>query len=250
MIEFKSFNDQNFLTSYWLTGKQSYKDWLCLQENYSKKSIQHLKSFVFGLEHESTITLGLSAHKNLKDEIFLSSEKLKLQGIKILKVFRGGKTTIHSPGQLIIYPIFHLRQFGLKLKVYIDLLFQATIRFLKIYGILGLRNYKNPGIYTQRGKIAFLGLRVHRGVSSYGLAINVFNDLSLFSLIKTCGEKGQNFDSMGNFGISIHLKELFFSWVNEFLSVLKENKLKDSLGFKKSCLEREIHLGRKNSGEL
>ena len=180
--------------------------------------------WIFGLQHKSTITLGLRSMRERKRDVLISDEKIRENKIEVIPVLRGGKTTIHSPGQLMIYPILNLKSLGFKLRDYVEFLLNLTIDFLNFYGIKGYRKGKTEGLYTQKGKIVFIGLRVHRGVSSYGLAINVSNDLASFLMIRNCGKDEETFSSMHCYSVSEELDKLFFHWSDLFSSALMRRK--------------------------
>ena len=178
----------------WL-DRMSYQDSLKVQQNFIRQSQDTGSCYLLGLEHKSVITLGLSAKGQ---DILVSSSMLKQKGITVVWTKRGGKTTCHSPGQLVIYPIVPLKKLQISIKEYVYLLEDVTRDFLKHFGIDCLpRDLKKPAaIYTQKGKIAFFGIQVQKGIASHGLAININNDLNIFSLIRSCGIDSEKMDSM------------------------------------------------------
>jgi len=165
---------------------------------------------ILGFEHPSTITLGKRADP-LKD-ICASVKVLREKNIAIVGAERGGQATLHNPGQLVIYPMIHLRARGMKVRDYVHLLEDVTKRFLADYGIVACCRGSEPGLYTIKGKIAFFGIRVKHGMTSHGLAINVTNNLEEFNLIRSCGRAGESFVKMTDFGVQASLCELFDSW--------------------------------------
>lgn len=198
-------------------GLLFYSKWLRQQEEYLKESLERKKHWLLGLEHHPTITLGLSAEKDVKKNFLISEKKIREQNIEVIKVLRGGKAAFHSPGQLMIYPILNLRELKYsKLIYYIHFLLDTTIDFLDGYGIKGFKKQNKPGVFTKRGKIAFLGLRIHKGITSHGLAINISNDLSFFSMIRNCGLEQEAFDSMKNHFVFQKPQKLFDEWSNLF----------------------------------
>ncbi|KAF8851964.1 lipoyltransferase, partial [Acephala macrosclerotiorum] len=121
----------------------------------------------------------------------------------IVQTLRGGQTTFHGPGQLVIYPILDLKsQFpewkrGLSVRCYVNLLEQATIDTLDIWGLKGIRT-ENPGVWEEGGerKIAALGVHLRRNITSYGVGLNVNTDLRWFERIVACGLVGKGVTSM------------------------------------------------------
>lgn len=207
-------------------GLLSYPNWLQLQEKFFKKSLTQNKNFLFGLEHKKSITLGLRSFKNKEDNFLLPEEELRKQGIEIFYVLRGGQAALHSPGQLMIYPILNLNQLKLKLKDYIELLLDTTICFLDAHKIKAFKKKNEPGVFTKKGKMVFLGLRFHRGITSHGLALNVSNDLTLFSMIKNCGLEKTSFDSLNSHFIFKKNQDLFYDWCDLFLHHFQKTRHK------------------------
>lgn len=136
-------------------------------------------------EHPTVITLGKRG-QSLTD-VLTSMEVLREKNIKIIATDRGGQATLHNPGQLVIYPVVPLREWGLGVREYVECLERATAHYLAEYGMEVTRR-EEPGLYVDGQKIAAFGIRVDRGVTLHGLAININNDLESFSLIRQCGQ--------------------------------------------------------------
>lgn len=169
-------NSINF-ESQWL-GLVDYEKSLRVQEETWQKSFSQEKNFILGLEHPSVITLGKRGN---------SAEDLKEAKLPVVSVDRGGQATIHSPGQLVIYPIINLKKKQMGVREFIEGLNQTTIQLLQSYNMKAWWNEKSPGVYTHKGKVAFTGIRIDRGVSRHGISINIKNDLNLFQQIVSCG---------------------------------------------------------------
>lgn len=157
------------------------------------------------------ITLGRSAIP--EEEIKVQIDSLDDLNIQCYKVDRGGHATFHSPGQLVIYPILKLSSHGLTVRDYLCALQETTIEFFKQSGIKTHAKDDSPGIYTDKGKIAFFGIRIKKGVAFHGLSINVSNEMEDFSLIRSCGLNSESFDQMSFYGVSDSLEQLFLHWV-------------------------------------
>jgi len=170
---------------------------------------------ILGVEHPSVITLGRRAIPEEEIKIELSS--LEDLNIQCYKVERGGHATLHSPGQLVVYPIFNIQEYGLTVRDYLCALQKSTISFFKQIGIEVYAKEDSPGVYTKNGKIAFFGIRVKKGVTFHGLAINVTNELEDFSLIRSCGANVETFDKISSHGIQIPLNDLYTMWTDAFL---------------------------------
>ena len=137
------------------------------------------------------------------------------------EVRRGGEATLHTPGQLIIYPVLYLPAFSLKVKDFISTLEIITQKLLKDFGIVTNKEGSYAGLYTQRGKISFFGIHISHGVSQHGLAINVHNDLNLFQSIRSCGEPNRQHDKLSFYSqFSMSKKDLFFKWCKKALDEL------------------------------
>ena len=148
------------------------------------------------------------------EDILWPESRLKAHGLKTIKLRRGGEATLHAPGQLVIYPALALPLLKLKVRDYILCLESLTKEVLRELGIKTERTDKDSGLSTKRGKIAFFGVHISGGVSQHGLSVNVNNDLSLFSAIKSCGQGGRPHDSLALNGIDITAAELFRLWTS------------------------------------
>ncbi|MCB0350820.1 MAG: lipoyl(octanoyl) transferase LipB [Bdellovibrionales bacterium] len=173
---------------------------------------------ILGLEHPLTITLGKRA--DILKDIKAPIRELKAKQVAIVGVERGGQATIHNPGQLVIYPIINLRERGIRVRDYVHALEDVTKRFLADYGVTACCRGEEPGLYTIRGKIAFFGVRVKRGMTSHGVAINVSNNLEDFALIRSCGKEGEVFSSLNDFNVKVELEPLFRLWCDYFQTAL------------------------------
>ena len=176
-----------------------------------------------GFEYPVTITLGIRGQTSV--DLLESVEVLEKRGLFVIPTDRGGKATIHSPGQLVIYPILPLKNWGLGVKDYVDFLMETTSIWLSNYGV-DVKSCKGyPGLFSKKGKIVFIGVSVRKGVCFHGLSINVVNDLSLFSAIRVCGESEMNLDSIYPYPQSVELEPLFQQWCDCFSHKLKSLSL-------------------------
>lgn len=110
--------------------------------------------------------------------------------IPVIQVDRGGQVTYHGPGQLVAYLMLDLRRLGLGVRELVTAMEQSLVDVLAIYGIEAAPKADAPGVYVNGDKIASLGLRVSRGCSFHGLALNVDMDMSPFWRINPCGYAG------------------------------------------------------------
>lgn len=110
--------------------------------------------------------------------------------IPVVKVERGGQVTYHGPGQLVAYLMIDLRRLGLGPRDLVSAMERALVQTLRLYGIESAPHAEAPGVYVGAAKIASLGLRIRRGCSFHGLALNVDMDLEPFQRINPCGYAG------------------------------------------------------------
>lgn len=134
-------------------------------------------------EHPPVITLGRLA----QEANVLNREAIASKGIRIISIDRGGDVTLHSPGQLVVYPILRLENFKKDLRWYLHQLEQVAIDLLMTFGIVADRIPGKTGVWVDGEKIASIGIGVKKWVAFHGLAINVCTDLEVFDLIKPCG---------------------------------------------------------------
>ena len=150
------------------------------------------------VEHDPVFTLGQAG----KPEHLLAPGD-----IPVIHVDRGGQVTYHGPGQLVAYPLLDLRRLKIGVRELVHRIEQAAIDTLSAWGIDGERRDGAPGIYVGGAKILALGLRVRRGCSFHGLALNIAMDLSPFSRINPCGYQGLQVTQVLNCGGPARLSE-------------------------------------------
>ncbi len=138
------------------------------------------------VEHTPVLTMG---RRGQNDNVVVSEEFLKENGIDVHWVERGGDVTYHGPGQLVVYPIFNLIHFGKDIHTFVDNLINSISTVLKDEFNLNAHREegKHTGVYIGTDKIAAIGLAIRRWVSMHGFALNVNTDLSHFRWIVPCG---------------------------------------------------------------
>lgn len=144
------------------------------------------------VEHPPVFTLGLAGRRE---------HVLAPGAIPVVATDRGGQVTYHGPGQAVIYPLVDLRRLGIGAKELIHRLEEAAIETLDDYRIGGERRAGMPGVYVAGSKIAAIGLRIARGCSYHGLALNVDLDLEPFTRIEPCGYAGLASTRMADLGV-------------------------------------------------
>ena len=146
------------------------------------------------LEHNSVYTAGTSAKK----------EDLIDKSIKAIKTKRGGKYTLHSPGQKVVYFVLNLNKREKDIRKLISKIETCIIKILKEYNIKSNSDSRNIGIWVNDEKIASICLRVKKLIAYHGFSINVNNDLSLYNKIIPCGIKDKEITSLEKLGVKIY----------------------------------------------
>lgn len=165
-------------------GLINYQDAYRIQQDFVERVIAGKEQKLILCEHPPVLTLGrLADEKNF----LVSQEMIKQKGVTIQYINRGGDITLHSPGQLVIYPILNLVQYGKDLRAYLHKLEQVAIDLLGGFDIVANRFPGQTGVWVGDNKIVSIGIGVKKWVSFHGLAINVNTQLDLFSLIRPCG---------------------------------------------------------------
>ena len=142
---------------------------------------EHSPDEIWLLQHRSGFTQGQAG----------KAEHLLAPGdIPVVQVERGGQVTYHGPGQLVAYLMLDLRRLGLGVRELVTAMEQSLVDVLVSYGIAAAPKADAPGVYVAGDKIASLGLRVSRGCSFHGLALNVDMDMTPFQRINPCGYAG------------------------------------------------------------
>jgi lipoyl(octanoyl) transferase len=167
---------------------------------------------VWLLEHPPVFTLGMNG----------KSEHLLAPGdIPVTEVDRGGQVTYHGPGQLVAYVLLDLRRLGIGVRGLVDVLEDSTIAWLATKGVTARSRAGAPGVYVDGAKLAALGLRVRRGCSYHGLALNVDMDLSPFGRINPCGYQGLAVTQLRALGIDLTVDEAGRQWLPYLFDRLK-----------------------------
>lgn len=166
-------------------GLKDYQSALVSQENARQDLLAGTgNDTIFIVEHPPVITLGArnSANKLAKD-----ADIIKQTGIEIFQIRRGGGTTAHNPGQIVVYPIINLKKHDLGVSDFVRTLEKIGIELLAELGVRCCAKKGFPGLWIEERKIASIGVQVKKWITIHGIAININNDLSIFDLIVPCG---------------------------------------------------------------
>ena len=163
------------------------------------------KELIWILEHPTTYTGGIRSSEN----------EILDKKIKIIKTNRGGKITLHNPGQKIIYFVIDLNKRKKDIRLLLKVIETSIIEVLKIYNINGSSDKKNIGIWVKNKKISAIGIKVKRWIAYHGCSININNDLSKYKKIIPCGlsnDRITSFDDLGVkniFNLNKNIKKIF-----------------------------------------
>ena len=148
------------------------------------------------LEHEPVITLGSRAIRG--EELLMAAVEYTRRGIEVVEVSRGGRSTYHGPGQLVCYPVLDLHDRGKDLHRYVADLEQVIIRTLEAFDVEGhvVEGDHASGVWVGERKIASIGVRCARWVTTHGLSVNADLDLEVYDLFDACGLGGADFTSL------------------------------------------------------
>ncbi|MBJ6138381.1 lipoyl(octanoyl) transferase LipB [Marinobacter litoralis] len=178
-------------------GQQPYMETWEAMKSFTATRGETTVDELWCLEHPRVFTQGQAG----------KAEHILLPGdIPVIQVDRGGQVTYHGPGQLVVYLLIDLTRRKLGVRSLVDEIEQAIVRALAVYGIEAAPRSDAPGVYVNGAKIASLGLRVRKGCSFHGLALNVNMDMEPFSRINPCGYAGMSMSQVSNFvpGVSVY----------------------------------------------
>ncbi|MHC1762014.1 MAG: lipoyl(octanoyl) transferase LipB [Negativicutes bacterium] len=178
-------------------GMLTYEEGLQLQqETWDCVASGEWDGALILLEHFQVATLGRNHDAR---ELLLSAEEYRERGIEVVHCNRGGKATCHNPGQLVGYPVLNLANWRQDSHWYLRLLEQTIMNTVEKFGISAGRKERYTGVWVGDQKIAAIGVALRRWITSHGFALNVNNDLAIFSTIVPCG--------INEFGVTSMLAE-------------------------------------------
>ena len=176
-------------------GRVEYAAAIALQRRVHARVVAgEMPSTLLLLEHPHVYTLG---RRGSDMDILIGPERLEALGIEVAHVDRGGEVTYHGPGQLVGYPIVNLREWGGGPLRYVRALESMLIATLAELGIIAESEDRPTGVWIVNTKVAAIGVRVSRGVTTHGFALNVDPDLSYFDHIVPCGDPDAPVTSVG-----------------------------------------------------
>jgi lipoyl(octanoyl) transferase len=173
----------------WL-GRRPYREvWALQKELAAARADGRVGDRLLLVEHPAVLTLGRHADAS---HVRVPESELSARSIELIRIERGGDVTYHGPGQLVAYPIVALARRGLLVRPFVRALEAAMADTCAAFGVAAGRRDGHPGCWVEPDglsprKIGALGIRVERGVSYHGIALNIAPDLADFELIDACG---------------------------------------------------------------
>jgi lipoyl(octanoyl) transferase len=172
-------------------GRVDYEPTWRAMQRFTEQRDAGTADEIWFLEHPPVFTLGVNGSR---------AHLLAPGDIPVVQVDRGGQVTYHGPGQLVVYPLVDLRRAALGIRDFVSALERAVIELAAEYGIAAASRREAPGVYVAGRKLASVGVRVRRGASYHGLALNVALDLGPFARINPCGYAGLEMTQLAELG--------------------------------------------------
>ena len=189
-------------------GRQDYVPLWHAMQRFTDARTESTCDEIWFTEHPPVFTMGLNA----------SEEHLLAPGdIPVVQIDRGGQVTFHGPGQLMIYPLLDLRRSAMGVRTLVTALEQSVVDLAAEFDIDAASRADAPGVYVGGEKLASVGLRIRRGCSFHGMALNVDIDLEPFSRINPCGYRELEMTDLKRLGIDAGFDEIWPRLVPHFL---------------------------------
>lgn len=169
-----------------------------------------MKSFTAGRDASTPDEIWLLEHPRVytQGQAGKAEHILAPGDIPVIQVDRGGQVTYHGPGQLVVYLLIDLTRHKLGVRTLVDVIERSIVQTLATFGISASPRPDAPGVYVDGAKIASLGLRVKRGCSFHGLALNVSMDMEPFRRINPCGYAGMTMCQVSDFAPGVDISDV------------------------------------------
>ena len=216
-------------------GSIDYRAALALQRDlHHRVATGDLPALLILLQHPHVYTLG---RRGAESDILVSEDTLRELDAGVYHTDRGGEVTYHGPGQLVGYPILDLRAAGLGPLAYVRALERVIISTLAELGIPATSEDRPTGVWVGNAKIAAIGVRVSRGVTMHGFALNVNPELSYFNHIVPCGMPGANVTSIAEQGVELDVADVSDILKAQFANILNYSIIHTTI----EALTKETH---------
>ncbi len=192
-------------------GRQEYVPLWRKMQQFTDERDEATPDEIWFCEHPPVFTMGLNA----------SNEHLLTPGeIPVVQIDRGGQVTYHGPGQLMVYPLIDIKRANIGVRTLVTALEQSVVDLAADYGVEAAARADAPGVYVDGDKLARVGLRIRRGASFHGMALNVDADLEPFSRINPCGYAELQMTDLKTLGIELQLEDASKKLLPHFLKHL------------------------------
>jgi lipoyl(octanoyl) transferase len=189
-------------------GRQEYIPLWREMQDFTDTRDEDTADEIWFVEHPPVFTMGLNA----------SEEHLLAPGdIPVVQIDRGGQVTFHGPGQLMVYPLIDIRRSNIGVRKLVTALEQSVVDLAAEYEVEAIARADAPGVYVSGDKLASVGLRIRRGSSFHGMALNVDIDLEPFQRINPCGYAELEMTDLHRLGIGLQLEEASEKLLPHFL---------------------------------
>ena len=179
-------------------GRQDYVPLWKKMQSFTDERDASTPDEIWFCEHPPVFTLGLNA----------AQEHLLMPGdIEVVQIDRGGQVTYHGPGMLMVYPLIDIRRANIGVRTLVTALEQSVVDLAAEFDVEAAAKPEAPGVYVDGAKVASVGLRIRRGASFHGMALNVDMDLEPFSRINPCGYQGLEMTDLKRLGMALELEE-------------------------------------------
>jgi len=218
-------------------GHLPYRDAWAIQEVAHEEILAGGEEKIFFVEHPPVITYG--RRPGVDRHLLATAEQLAEQSVEIVQSDRGGDITFHGPGQLVAYPIIRLADHRFSVSGYVHALEGAVIAMLADLGIEARADPAAVGVWTTvhggPAKICAIGVRIRRGVSLHGLALNVTTALEYFKLIVPCGLAGRRVTSLQEIleERTPTMEEVILKLGERLMAILGESEFRKRKGYEK-----------------
>jgi lipoyl(octanoyl) transferase len=199
----------------------AYSDALALQRSLvTERQAQRVDDTLLLVEHPAVLTLGVRGDGG-RGHILATDEQLAARGIAVYEAGRGGDVTYHGPGQVVGYPIIDLNPDRRDVHRYVRDLEEVLIRVASDFGVCAVRVDGLTGVWLGSDKLAAIGVRISRWVTSHGFALNVTTNLSDFDLIVPCGLADRGVTSFAKMGLTLDRRDVEARIVARFAEVFE-----------------------------
>lgn len=188
-----------------------YRESMKIMDHAHQSVVSGGKDQILAFTYKEVLTLGRRLDRSQFASDFPSD---------IVETERGGEATFHNPGQLVLYPIVNLRRLSIGPKDFVCLLEKSCMAVFEELGIQVHRKEGKPGLYSSKGKIMSIGLRIKNAVNTHGISVNISNDLRAFEGIVSCGVQSQKMDKVCHY-CETTTKSFYKMWLIQFEKLIK-----------------------------